>query len=386
MRWLFPFLLIIVSLPALAADSVSNPPPERDDGWPVMSLSEAGFDLERMRELDRKLEDDFYTNVHMVIVEYDGKLVYEKYLSGMDWVLGWDLEFREFDADSLHRLNSVTKSVTALLLGIALGDDYELALNRPIIEFFPEYRNQIADGAEKITLHHVLTMTDGWEWNEMDYRYTDNNNDYLRLFAVDNPIQHILTLPLRSEPGSAWYYNSGTTMLLGALVEKLSGKPFLDFAREKLGSPLSVPEEYARLGELPLWRSHLTLPAVASGLKLRARDAAKLGSLILHEGKWQGRQIVPAEWIRLSSQRHTEQTDRRWSYDGVYGYGYQWWHGRFEGAWGNFVAITAAGYGEQRVIVIPEEKLSVTVFAGNYEDGGYKVGERVASRVVAAAP
>ncbi len=313
MRLLILLFFICVSVVAHAEDSVSNPPLERDDGWQVRTLAEAGFDLEKMRELDRDLEGGAFTNVHMLVVEYDGKLVYEKYLSGSDQNWGTPLGRREFDHDSLHDLRSISKSVTALLLGIALGDDFEAALAKPIIEYFPKYANSFAPGAEKITLEHVLTMTDGWEWNEMEVPYSSNNNDEIQLYYSPDPIKRILSKPIRSEPGSAWYYNGGTTMVLGALVEKISGKPFLEFAREALGEPLGVPDQYAEWHGLGFWSTWPTLPSVASGLRMRARDLAKVGSLMLHNGEWQGNQVVPAAWVRVSMQRHTEQTNGRWS-------------------------------------------------------------------------
>lgn len=386
MRWLLSFLLLFAVLPTLAADSVSNPPVERDDGWQVGTLAAAGFDLEQMRKIDRLLENNSFKNVHMVVVEYNGKLVYEKYLSGSDENWGTPLGKRQFDYDSLHDLRSISKSVTALLLGIALGEDYQAAVKRPVIEYFPEYAEHFAPGAEKITLEHILTMTDGWEWNEMQVPYSNSENDEIQLYKSSDPIKYVLSRPMRSEPGDAWYYNGGTTMVLGALVEKISGKPFLDFAREALAAPLGVPEKYAEWRGLGIWSSWSTLPGVPSGLRLRARDLAKVGHLMLHRGKWQGKQVVPAGWVRASMRRHTEQTQDDWSRDGIYGYGYQWWHGQFRGTWGEFTAIAGVGYGSQRLFIIPEKKLVVTAFAGNYGTAAWGVNTLLMSRIVAAAP
>ena len=383
------FLVACTGFSAVYSEPASLPPSivtpqELDEGWPVASLSDSGFDIEKMFQVDQRLEAGNFTNVHMVAVEYDGKLVYEKYLSGKDESWGSPIGHREFDQNSLHDLRSVSKSVTALMLGIALGDNFEAALSRPIIEYFPEFADDMDVGAEKITLRHILTMSTGLEWNEMDVPYSNLDNDERRLYYSLDPIEQVLTKPMRDEPGKDWYYNGGTTMVLAALVAKLSGQEFLDFGREKLAKPLGIDLSNVEWRGLGIWQRRL--PSAASGLRLRLRDLAKVGSLMLHQGQWQGKQVVPAGWIQASSERHLEQTYRKWSMDGVYGYGYQWWHGNFGGAWGEFTSITGVGYGGQRVFVIPDKKLVVTVFAGNYGTGAWKMSEYLMSRIVDAAP
>lgn len=381
------FLLLAISTSAIADEpGLRDSPQVRNDGWEVASLSDSGFDITKMRLFDRELEGAEFTNLHMVVVEYDGKLVYEKYLSGNDQSWGSSIGHRQFDHESLHDLRSISKSVTALLLGMALGENFKTELSRPIIDFFPELRTQIAAGAEKITLEQVLTMSTGLEWNEMDVSYSNNNNDEIRMYYQSDPVTFVLNKPMRDEPGVDWYYNGGTTMLLAALVEKLSGKPFLEYAEEKLAIPLGIDKSKTEWRGLGIWRSQKTLPSAASGLRLRARDLARIGSLMLHNGKWQGRQVVPSGWVRASSQRHLEQTYSKWSSGGVYGYGYHWWHGQFNGNSEDFSAVTGVGYGGQRLFVIAGKKLVVTVFAGNYGTGIREMSERAMLRVVDAAP
>lgn len=384
MRYLISLLWLLLSCSSIAQDGLLDPPIERDDGWAVTSLASAGFDMKEMEQLDSKLESGDFTNVHIVVVEYDGKLVYEKYLSGMDENWGQSIGHVEFNHDRLHDLRSISKSVTALLLGIALGEDFQAALSRPIIDYFPELSSQIAPGAEKITLEQVLTMSTGLEWNEMDVPYSNDSNDEIQLYSSADPVRQVLTKPLRDEPGEYWYYNGGTTMVLAALVAELSGKQFLEFADEALFRPLGIKPSDVEWRGLGIWQRKL--PSAASGLRMRARDLAKIGSLMLHQGQWQGKQIVSPGWVQASSLRHMEQTYRKWSMDGVYGYGYHWWHGDFKWLWGDFTAITGVGYGGQRLFIVPEKKLAVTVFAGNYGTGIWRMSERVMSRIVDAAP
>lgn len=388
MRLVLAISLSLLLLACSSNNSVSltNSDTQRDDDWPTTTLDESGFDLVKMQQLTQRLESAWHPNAHMVLVAYQGKLVYEKYLSGDDESWGVQVGLREFDENSLHDLRSISKSVTSLLLGIALGDNFEAALSRPIIEYFPEFAEQVADGVERVTLHHVLTMSAGFQWNEMEVPYSNLNNDERRMYHVADPVQYVLSKPLYSEPGERWYYNGGMTMVIAALIEKISGQPFLEFAHEKLSAPLGISEEYVEWRGLGIWRSRISLPSAASGLRTRIRDLAKIGALMLNDGRWQGQQLVPREWVRLSSQRHMEQTFPNWSLDGIYGYGYQWWPANFRGEYGEFSALAGVGYGGQRLFVIPEKDMVVTIFAGNYGNGIWRMSEQVLAEIVAAAP
>lgn len=381
--------LILLLLPGcsdVAPVSVTNPPVERDGVWSIATLEASGFDTGKMQQLSQRLESGWHANAHMVLVEYDGQLVYEKYLSGDDQNWGVAVGHRQFDESSLHDLRSISKSVTSLLLGIALGDNFEDALARPVIEYYPELADQVAPGVGQVTLRQVLTMSAGFEWNEMDIPYSNLNNDERRMYYTPDPVQFALTKPLVNKPGESWYYNGGMTMVIAGVVEKVSGKPFLEFAREALAEPLNISIEDVEWRGRGIWRQRLKMPSAASGLRMRARDLAKIGSLVLNEGRWQGRQIVPREWILASSMRHIEQTYPLWSQDGVYGYGYQWWHGEFRLPASSFTAISGVGYGGQRLFVVPERKLVVTIFAGNYGTGIWRMSEQVLAEIVAAAP
>lgn len=387
MRLLLSCLLLLL-LPASAGgvgQSVTNPPPGGDSGWPEATPGESGFDGPKMQRLTARLEAGRYPETHMVLIEYAGSLVYEKYLSGHDQNWGVDIGLREFDAQSLHDLRSVSKSVTAFLLGIALGGDYEAALSRPVLAYFPEFADRVPPGVERITLHQVLTMTNGQQWNEMDVPYSNLRNDERRLYLASDPIEYVLMKPLRDHHPDGWYYNGGTTMLLAEIVSRISGREFVEFAQSSLFDPLGISPRDVEWRGLGIWRKRPNLPSAASGLRLRARDLARIGSLMLHDGSWRGRQVVPREWVRLSAQRHTEQTYPLWNHQGIYGYGYQWWHGKFGGAEG-YTAVTAVGYGGQRVFVIRERQIVVTIFAGNYGTGLWRVSEDILREIIAAAP
>ena len=355
-----------------------SPPVQGTDGWPVASLGDAGFDEAAMAALTAAIRDGAFSNTHAVLVEQAGVLVYEAYFEGADERWGAPLGTVTFDRETLHDLRSVTKSVTSALLGIALSGSYDEALERPLIVTFHDLKEGFGEGTEKITLRHALTMTAGLEWNEMTVPYTDRSNDEIRLYYSEDPVAMVLARPLREAPGSEWYYNGGLTQVLAGVIERETGQPLDVFAERVLFEPLGITE-YEWLGS-SLWPSGSS-PSAASGLRLRARDLAKIGSLVLHDGAWQGKAVIPAEWIELSTRRHVQ--DIPWGPDGVYGYGFMWYPGRTLGEPETRI-IRAAGNGGQRLYIVPEHEIVVTVLAGLYNRNSGWIGEGILERVLAA--
>ena len=364
--------VIVNVVPAVLAQA----PARLDDGWAVAAPSEAGFDLLALAELTVEIENNNIRNVHAVIEEHAGRLVYEQYFSGLDERWGRSIGAISFDHDSLHDLRSVTKSVTTALLGIALGDDYQDAIERPIIEYFEDLEGKFGAGVEDITLRHVLTMTAGLEWNELGVPITEN--DELRLNDAPDPISMVLGRPVRDPVGSRWNYNGGLTQVLAGLIHRMTGKHIDKFAEETLFGPLGITS-YEWLGSTA-W-SPEKFPSAASGLRMRARDLAKFGSLFLHKGVWKGQQIIPAEWIKLSTQRHIQNIPL--GPDGTIGYGFMWYAGRITGN-DVYHFVGAAGKGDQRIFIVPEKEIVVTVFAGNYNNPGQRSGTKVSAKVMDA--
>jgi CubicO group peptidase (beta-lactamase class C family) len=329
--------------------------PEGRDDWQIRNPRDAGFQQTALDKVTAAVKSGAFPNTHAVLIEHDGSLVYEQYFAGTDERWGQPLGRRAFDAASLHDLRSASKSVTSAVLGIALATDFDKALARPIASFFSH--RKLRPELNAVTLHHVLTMTAGLEWNEMTVPYTDPRNDELQMSTVKDPIELVLSRPLREKPGTAWYYNGGLTQVLAGVVRQITGKALDAYAKEALFAPLGITQ-YEWLGD-PKWDP--PMPAAASGLRMRARDLARFGSVYLHGGQWQGRQIVPAAWVERSMRRHV-QSIGDWSGPARWGYGYQWWVGRPAG----YDVAAAVGNGNQRVFIVPKEHIVVTVFAGEY--------------------
>lgn len=352
-------------------------PVAKQDGWSVGTPRTGAIDA--LKAAAKALEEGKYPNVHAVLMEHAGKLVYEQYLTGRDESWGRPLGEVKFDSTTQHDLRSISKSVTSLVLGIALKDAHQAALKSPLLSYFPDHAKHADPKAQAITLEHALTMTAGLEWNEMDVPYSRSHNDEIQIYYHKDPYIHALTRPMREKPGERWYYNGGLTMLLAGVVSKLTGKPFRHYAQEVLFEPLGI-SEFAWMGPRS-WPEGT--PSAASGLRLTARDLARIGSLVLHEGRWGQKQVVPADWIKLSIRRLREDLGT-WGGKGIYGYGYQWWIGRFASEKGEIETITGVGHGGQRLFIVPKDRLVITVFAGNYNSRDWMVSERVMKRLVEA--
>jgi CubicO group peptidase (beta-lactamase class C family) len=361
--------------------------PFSGDDWKLGSPSKAGFDEVALQRIKQDIADGLFPNTHALLIEHDGLLVYEEYFSGSDQRWGVELGEIQFNSNTLHDLRSISKSVTSILLGIALEEQfnsksksksknrkrYEKLLQRSVVDYFPDAKFDKAH--KQITLQHLLTMTAGLPWNEVDVPYTEEHNDERLLYAAIDPIEFVLTRELESAPGENWVYSGGLTQVAASIIRELTGKDLTEYAREKLFQPLGITDfEWLGPGN---WQP--SNPAAMSGLRMRPRDLAKLGSVFLHKGKWRKKQIVNEAWVELSTTRLVEDIGD-WSQSGVYGYGLQWWVGTTRA---DEKLIAAIGLGNQRVYILPESKLSVTILAGEYGKSEFH-SERLLDRVIAA--
>lgn len=361
---------------AMAQAQLDEAPQDLRDGWSVAKPSKAGFNPQKLANLTTSLASGEIHNVHAVIIEHDGKLVYEKYFSGPDERWGRDLGTVTYNHRKLHDLRSVSKSVTTALLGIALADKHREAMDRPVASYFPELKGKFGNGVEKITLKHALTMTAGLQWNEMTEPYTSAKNDEIRMSFTANPVAMVLGRDVINPVGTQWYYNGGLSQVVAGVVTRLTGKTLDKFAAKALFRPLGI-KKYEWLGEKK-WKS----PSAASGLRLRARDMAKIGSVFLNQGKWNGRQIIPADWVTLSIQSHVKSIP--WGKSTAnYGYGFMWYPGKTNHSGGHRI-IRAAGNGGQRIFLLPSLKLNITMFAGTYNVWKHRSDAKVLKAILSA--
>jgi CubicO group peptidase (beta-lactamase class C family) len=315
------------------------------------------MDRGRLAKMTDHIRSNPALNVHAVLIERDGHLVYEEYFSGRDESRGKTLGVVTFTRNTLHDLRSVTKSVVSALIGIASSAGTIPSLDAPLLDYFPEYKDLQTDDRRRITVRHALAMSAGLEWHE-DVPYNDPKNDEIAMDRSSDPLRYVLGRPIVAAPGVEWNYSGGSTEVLGAILQRATKQPLVDYAREQLFSPLGITN-FEWIG--------FKAPSPASGLRLQPRDLAKFGSLYIHDGQWNGRQILPREWVHESTRRRlTFPVQARpgfWR-----GYAYQWWHTCYATPSGVFEVPTAVGNGEQRVFVLRAQRTVVTVLSGRYND------------------
>lgn len=331
-------------------------PTALEDGWTIARPEDAGLDGARLCAIAARLKATD-ANVHGVVVVRGGKLVFEQYFAGYDAPWGGSEGKHEFDATTKHDMRSVTKSVVSLLLGIALDRKLIPSLDEPVVKFFPEYSELRTPDWEKITLRHLVKMSSGLQWNEN--LPWDPKNDEWHLVHDADPLRYVFQKPFAFPPDTVWTYNGGGTDLLGKVVERSSGMAIDAFAREALFEPLGITD-----WKLMNYRNGKL--ATAAGLRLRPRDAAKIGHLVLNKGSWNGRRIVSAEWIAESIKPRFQAIGMA---GGLFYYGYQWWMGRTLAGDGEITWVAGMGLGGQRLFIVPDLDLVVMVTQGLYLSG-----------------
>lgn len=358
MRVCFFLGSLTLSIPA-AGDSAA-------EDWPVATLTEAGFAGETGERLDDLYASGALPNLHAVVVARRGKLALERYLEGEDERWGDPLGRVAFGPETLHDLRSVSKSVVSLLYGIALAEGAVPPLDTPLVDLF-DYPDLAAEAARrKITVKHALTMTLGLAWDET-LPYSDPRNSEIAMEMAADRYRFILERPIVAAPGTKWIYSGGSTALLAHLVSRGSGKPLIEYAREKLFAPLGIDQSTWTPGSNGE-------AAAASGLRLTARDLARIGQMILNRGRWGETQVVPEDWLKDSFRHHTA------AEDGLF-YGYQWWLGKGRRDGRDWIA--GFGNGGQRLVVIPDLDLVLVVFAGSYNQReAWKLSVRIMNDVL----
>lgn len=366
-------LVLLVPSPVRSqAGSSYQPPPASNDGWKTARADALGVDSVKLNALTQALRAWPELGVHAVIIERDGQLIYEQYFDGFDQKWGQPLGQISMTSESMHDLRSVTKSVVSALVGIAVGEGKIQSLDQPAVTWFPEYPELNTPERRRLTLAHVLTMTSGLEWNE-EVPYNDPLNDEIKMTRSTEPLRYALTRPFVLAPGADYNYNGGLTQLMAAILVRATKTPLQDYARTKLFEPLGITE-FEWVGNLA------GMPSAASGLRLRTRDLAKFGSLYLHGGKWNGKQVIPVEWVEASTRRQFRFRPRTGpDAGGQFGYGYFWWYNCYQTSAGLIEARTAVGNGQQRVFVLPGLNMVITIFAGRYNDfsTGATLGRRI---------
>ena len=338
-------------MPLAGQTPAPSTPVRLDDGWEREEPVVAGFDAKRLNTALAAMMNG-EVNLHGIIIERHGKLVAELYRRGRDrTVNSLFSHVRDFGPLDKHDVRSVGKTVVGLLVGIAQQEGKLGNLTTPVTDFYPEHGSRVMSERAAITLEHLLTMSSGLKWREGG----GEPDDEFHLMWSWWPTSWVLNRPVAAAPGTTFAYNSGGNLLVADIVQRATGMPWTEYARTRLFDPLGITDVE--------WKEDFHgRPMAYTGLRMRPRDMAKLGRLLLNRGQWHGAQIVPAAWIdaSLTPRLATGFADTR--------YGYFLWTGTV--AWqGRALPWAAAfGNGSQRIYIVPDLDMTVVMTAGAYGD------------------
>jgi CubicO group peptidase (beta-lactamase class C family) len=315
------------------------------DGWTSAAPEDLGLDDELIGDMLEEIQSKNLT-VHSLLVVYRGVIIAEEYSP-------------PYQQASKHAIYSVTKSIVSGLVGIAIDKGYLEGVDQPVLPFFPEYHLGIEKTRKQdLTIEHLLTMSSG---------LADASEG---LDAQQDWIKYILDLPLISEPGSEFSYNSGNTHLLSAILQKSSSLSTRDFADVFLMKPIGI-QDYT-------WeRDPQGINLGGWGIRMTSRDMARIGYLYLNQGVWDGTQVIPSEWVDASTQAYFTVPNplEPWGLS----MGYSWWihdDGPF----------AAHGSGGQFIYVIPDADLVVVITADVPDEQFAQLQILIREHLIASVP
>ena len=351
----------------------------RAAAWPTATPAAVGLDARVLDSLDAEIRAGRYGNVDRVLVIRHGKVAFDRryprdyarvygdsakhgralhahddagpYNYFADW---WHPYYRRGD---LHTLQSVTKTVTSMVIGAAVTRGEFPSLDTPVLSFFDSgtVRN-VDDRKRRMTVRHLLTMTAGFDWDE-NRPYADTTNTADALEKSYDWVKFTIDRPMMEEPGTRFNYNSGASELLAHVFRRATGRDVEEYAAEHLFAPVGIRDWYWK-------RTPAGHADTEGGLYLAADDLARLWYLVLHDGVWNGRQILSREWVRQSVTPAVRVGDAR----GGAGYGLKWWIYRdptdsTRSLW------SGSGFGGQFPVAVPSADMVVVINQWNILPG-----------------
>ncbi|SDN90574.1 serine hydrolase domain-containing protein [Acetanaerobacterium elongatum] len=321
---------VVESSVSAASEGSSQKAPWPTQEWSKASPKEQGLNPDILAKADARIAEN-YPNVYSLLVVRHGYLVYEKYYQGMS-------------AENANPVYSVTKSVLSALTGIAIRERLITGIDQKVSELLPDYYKDIDDIRKKdITVKNVLTMSGGLE---------SIDKDYYSFFSSPDWFAYTLKKPLVDKPGEKFVYNTGLTHFLSRIITNTSGISTKDFAQKYLFSQIGINAKN--------WDKDSTgCYGGGAGLYLTPQDMARFGYLYLNNGIWDGKQVIPAEWVKESSTKQI-------SVENGVDYGYLFWMRKTTNtATGKDIfTYQADGAGGQKIIIFPEQNMVAVVTAG----------------------
>src|SRR3954471_4519915 len=335
----------------------------------AQTQTEKPLDSAKLQAMEAAIRAGEFKKIGSVLVARDGKLVYERYFDG--------------DANTLRDTRSATKSITDILIGIAIDEKKLSGVDARILQLLPEHRRKLQNPdprKDKITVEDSLTMSSALECD--DWNDASRGNEE-RMYLVEDWAQFILDLPIRGhmkigeheDPpkyGRNFSYCTGGVFTLSEVIGKTTGQRTDKFAQDKLFAPLGIDKV--------MWvYSPLDIPQTGGGLRLTSAELVKIGQLYLNGGTWNGKRIVSEQWVKLSTTPHAEIDEKT-------EYGYLWWLKSFRSGEKSYPAFFMTGNGGNKVVAIPSLNAVVVITSNNYNTKGmHEQTEKLLTDYVLAA-
>ena len=316
--------------------------------WPRSRPEEQQINPKRWEDLVYRIQhENECPHLHSLLIIRNGYLVLEEYFGG-------------FDAETVHSLQSVTKSFTSAVMGIAIEQGKIKGVDERVIDFFPDIHGIENMDSRKASMRFrdLLTMRSGTDYHE---GYASSPHSQLNRLERGWD-RFYLNRPMVSKPGTRFQYDSGGVILMSAMLKNRTGLHVDAFAEKYLFAPLGIK----KVRWIKNREGH---PHTGGGLHLRPLDMAKLGLLYLRNGKWENKQVVPAWWVEVSLKKHvtfTKRSRRRHT-----SYGYLWWIQKPDPAGSEKQDIySARGHGGQFIFIIPEYDMLVVTTSESQHNAG----------------
>jgi len=338
-----------------------RPPANIGDGWAISDAVSQGLSEQRLEDMMDAVRRGEYPIIDSIAIASRGRLVFDETVrTQLDEKDGWVGNVNL----SMHAQFSSSKSIASILIGIAIDRGDIGGVDTPYLSLF-DYAsyNNWDDRKNEMTLDHVLTMRLGLQWDEWSVPYGDPDNAVVRFFNQHHDYSKgLLDLPMDSDPGTVFAYNTIASISLGQAIENSNPLPVADYLSTYLLGPLGITQ-------IDWTQTPTGIPDLGGGLYLHGRDMLKFGQLYMNDGIWNGQQIVSSEWVVVSTQAHTDLSwnnpaSRDWQVDG---YGYQWWTGHFERNGQILNTFATRGWGQQTVMVIPDLELVIAINSNDYD-------------------
>jgi Beta-lactamase len=283
-----------------------------------------------INSLVSEIIDKKYGRINSFLLLKNDKLICEEYFWG-------------YTQNDLHQIESSTKSIASLLIGIAIDQKLIKDLDEPLYEIFPREKKLAKPAYRSISIESLLTMKSGFQDMEGEIVFQENRIS----FALNRELIH--------KPGDKFIYDGGNTEILGGIIKLKTGMYADQFAAKFLFEPLNI-ENY----NWNIFKQN-KYPSLGGSLQLLPRDMAKIGLLVLNNGKFNDRQVVSKEWIKNSTSFKTKT-----HIDGD-DYAYHWWNIRLKSGEKSYNTIWANGWGGQFIYIIPELDVVIVTTGYNYE-------------------